>query len=422
MTSSRKYFNLAILAFGGAMIYLLPYLRYVLYAPLQEALNLSHGQFGLTMSAFGLCATLTYWPGGWLADRVSPRKLLTFSYLSTGLLGFWLASYPPYWACIVIHGFWGISTSLTFWAAMIRATKDLAASDEQGRFFGLLESGRGLFATGSTFFVVWLFGLFGVPSLGLYWSILFLSGAAVLAGLLTWLAFKDPAELIPGESILKDIGETVKSPMVWGLAVIIFTAYVARILGSFMTPYLTDVMLVSVASAGLLATTWNYAGQFVGGPAGGLLADKINSRPLVVVGGFLLMFLGFAGLRGIPAAPAQATLSVAFIILMFLSMYVVRGVYFALLDDMRVPAKISGAAIGLASLVGFTPETFVYSWAGGILDRAKEAGDLAAGYQTLFVAGMGATALGLLTATLLLIKIRSLKASAAGLAATRALA
>lgn len=412
MNQSRKYFNLAILAFGGAIIYLLPYLRYVLYTPLQEALNLSHSQFGFTMSVFGICATLTYWPGGWLADRISPRKLLTFSYISTGLMGFWLSTYPPYWANIVIHGFWGVSTSLTFWAAMIRATKDLASSDEQGRFFGLLESGRGLFATAFTFFVVWLFGGFAVASLGLYWSIVTLSGATVLVGLLTWFAFQDPAELVPGKSVLKDIGCTLKSPMVWGLSIIIFTAYIARCLGSFMTPFLTDVMLVSVTTAGLLATTWNYVGQFVGGPAGGFLADKIKSRPLVVMGGFVLMCAGFASLWLTPANQAYAGLAVAFIILVFLSMYVVRGVYFALLDDMKIPAEISGASIGLASLIGFTPEIFVYSWAGGVLDRAKESGDLTSGYQSLFLAGMGATALGLLTAVLLLMKIRSLKSSA----------
>jgi predicted MFS family arabinose efflux permease len=408
MKKTAKTASLAILAFGAAIIYLLPYLRYVFYSPLQEALGLTHGQFGFTMSVFGFCATLSYWPGGWLADRVSPRKLLTVSYLSTGLLGFWLSSYPPYWASVAIHGLWGISTSLTFWAALIKATKDLAASEEQGRFFGLLESGRGLFATGFTFFTVWLFGRFAEPAQGLFWSIVAISSASVLAGLLTWLSFEDPAELVPGKSLLKDVGRTIKSPLVWGLAVIIFTAYVARSLGSFMNPYLNDVMLVAVATTSLLATIWNYVGQFVGGPAGGFLADKAKSRPEVVAGGFILMCVSFAVLWAIPGKPGYAVLSIAFIILMFLSMYVVRGVYFALMDDMRIPAEISGAAIGLASLVGFTPEIFVYSWAGGILDRAKETGALVSGYQAIFLAGMVATAVGLLTGVLLIVKIKRL--------------
>lgn len=409
MTQSRKYFNLAILAFGASMVYALPYVRYVLYTPLQEALGLNHAQFGFTMTLYGIFATLTYWPGGWLADRVSPRKLLTLSYVSTGIMGFWLSTYPAYWASVFIHGFWGVSTTLTFWAALNRATKDLAASDEQGRFFGLLESGRGLFSTGSTFFLVWLFGTFAAPALGLRWVLLIMSGASIVAGLLTWIVFKDPAELTPSPSILKDIAQTLKSPLVWGLSVIIFMAYVARCLGSFMTPYLTDVLLVNAATVGLLATGWNYVGQFVGAPAGGFLADRIKSRPLVVTGGFLLMLAGFTGLKMTPMNQAYAAITIAFIVLMFLSMFVVRGVYFALLDDMQIPSEISGAAIGLASLIGFTPEIFVYTWGGGILDKAKAAGDVTAGYQTLFLTGMGATAIGFATAAIILIKIRSMK-------------
>ena len=408
-SKKRKYLSLTILAFGGAMIYTLPYLRWVLWTPLRQALALTETQFGFTMSVFGIFATLTYWPGGWLADRISPRKLLTFSYVTTGLMGFWLSTFPSYWASVVIHGVWGVSTSLTFWAAMIRATKDLAASDEQGRFFGLLESGRGFFSMVVNYAVVWFFGVFAAPATGMHWVIIVLSIGALSAGLVTWTTFKDPAELTPNPSILKDMGETLKSPMVWALSLIIFTAYVARCLVGYMTPYLTEVMLVSAATTGLLATSWNYIGQFAGGPSGGLIADKIKSRALVVSIGFAIMVALFLIIYFIPGQPEFKAAIMGLVMLLFITLYAVRGVYFALLDDMGVPPQICGAAIGLASLIGFTPEVFVYTWAGSVIDKYKAVDQLADGYGVLFLAGAGAELVGLITALVVLVKIRTAK-------------
>jgi nitrate/nitrite transporter NarK len=419
MTSNtpRNYLQLSILAFGACMIYTLPYLRYVFYDPLQGALGLDHGQFGLTMSVFGVFATLTYLPGGWLADRISPRKLLTFSYVTTGLMGFWLATWPPFWACAVIHGFWGVSTSLTFWAALIRATKDVAPADRQGSFFGLLESGRGLFSTVTNFLIVWLFTVFATPVIGLFWTVVVLSSLSVLSGLLTWLLFKDPAVLTPNPSIIKDFGRTIRSPMVWALSMIIFTAYFARCVGSFMTPYMTGVLLLSAGTAGALATTWNYVGQLLGGPLGGLTADRLGSRPLVVAAGFAGMTLAFLALALTSGGSVAVVLSVGFVILMFLSMFVVRGVYFALLEDMGIPSNISGAAIGLASLIGFTPEIFAYSLCGGVLDRYQAMGRAADGYQVLFLMGAGSVALGLIISLIVLARFRAARRAAAPAAA-----
>ena len=116
-TDKTRYLRLCILAWGGGFIYLLPYIRYTFYDPLQKALGLDHTAFGVSMSAYGICALLTYWPGGWLADRISARKLLSFSYLATGLLGFYFTTYPSYILTVIIHGAWGVCTTLTFWAA-----------------------------------------------------------------------------------------------------------------------------------------------------------------------------------------------------------------------------------------------------------------------------------------------------------------
>ncbi len=126
---------------------MLPFLQEVYYIPIAQALDLSNTQVGSLMSVFGTTSMLSYFPGGWLADRVSPRKLITGSLLSTGVAGFYFSTFPSYEISLAIHAIWGVSITFLFWGAMIRVTRNWAPPEEQGRAFGILEAGRGLAAT-----------------------------------------------------------------------------------------------------------------------------------------------------------------------------------------------------------------------------------------------------------------------------------
>ena len=68
-----------VLGISGGIIFLLPYLKEIYYRPLADALGLSNTQVGLMMSAFGVTALISYFPGGWLADRYSPRGSTSLS-------------------------------------------------------------------------------------------------------------------------------------------------------------------------------------------------------------------------------------------------------------------------------------------------------------------------------------------------------
>jgi hypothetical protein len=50
--------------------------------------------------------------------------------------------------------------------------------------------------------------------------------------------------------------------------------------------------------------------------------------------------------------------------------YAIRGVYFALLAEGAVPLASTGSAIGVVSVVGFTPEVFMGPLMGVLLDNA----------------------------------------------------
>lgn len=78
---------MVILCASGGSIFNLPYLFEVFYKPLQQATALSNTQLGSLMGVFGAVSMLAYSPGGWLADRVSPRKLITLGMVASGLSG-----------------------------------------------------------------------------------------------------------------------------------------------------------------------------------------------------------------------------------------------------------------------------------------------------------------------------------------------
>ena len=85
MSRLQHWLVMAILCFSGGIIFMLPFLREVYYIPMQEAFGYDNLQMGVLISVFGTASLLTYFPGGWIADRYSPRKLISGSLLAAGL-------------------------------------------------------------------------------------------------------------------------------------------------------------------------------------------------------------------------------------------------------------------------------------------------------------------------------------------------
>lgn len=142
----RSFITLIVLFVGGGSIYILPYFSSYFYIPMKDAMHLSNVQLGLMGSAMGFTSMIFYWPGGWMADCFSPRKLTAISMIANALLGFWLATFPSFKVLLTIQLLMGVFLTLTFWSAMIKMVRQLAPNDQQGRYFGILEGGRNVTA------------------------------------------------------------------------------------------------------------------------------------------------------------------------------------------------------------------------------------------------------------------------------------
>ena len=138
---------MAGLMIAGESIYMLPYMRKTFQTSMEQVYGIDSVQVGILNTMFGILAIICYLPSGYLADRFSARNLLIFSLISTGLGGFAMMLIPGYPWLLAIHGFWGVTTILTFWPALVKATRDWGYRENQGLSFGLLDAGRG--ATGA---------------------------------------------------------------------------------------------------------------------------------------------------------------------------------------------------------------------------------------------------------------------------------
>ena len=397
------------LILAGSTIYELPYLSYNYYDVILEAMNISNSQLGLLMSIFGFISMIGYFPGGYLADRLSARKLIAFSLVGTGALGILLSTYPSYPVLVFIYVMYGVLSSLTFWAAMLKATRQLGDSSEQGRLFGMRESGTGIMPVLYGMVILFIFNTTGANYLALRWVIIGYAVLAIIGGVFAWFGLSDnkptdnPEEKT-GASV-KDLVKVVKMPKLWLLSIVVFSVCSIYASYSYLTPYLTEFFGLSASTAAFLGILRIYGMAIVGGLISGFIADKIGSNIKVIFFTSIIPVICYAAYMIIPNNPQYLGVFIAFMLATGLSMFMLRGIYFAAIDELKIPLSYSGTAMGFVSLVGFIPEAYIYSLIGNWMDKYPGIG----GYQHIFVYMIVVTAIGLVAAGVLFRQIRKSK-------------
>lgn len=386
-----RWIKLFVLASGAGIIFQLPYLRYAFYTQLQNALGFNHLEYGALMSVYALVAMLSYFPGGWIADKLSSRFLLTFSLVSTGISGFFFATFPSYELCLLIHGLWGLTTILTYWSALLKVTRTLGDEKEQGRLFGLLEGGRGIMSAIGAYGVVLLFTQIGADALGMAFVIRIFSGVQIINGIITWIIIRDP-EVRQVEEVQKlNIRSILAMKEVWYLSGIIFSAYSLYAGLSYVSPYLQDVFGVSETLATSINIFQRYIMMFLGGAIGGIIADRIGSRTKVIFYGFMIAIAALFVILLMPSNGYMFIIVSIFIIILAGAVYALRGLYFSITGELGISLQITGTVIGFASLIGYLPDVFIYPIIGSWLDTYPGA----KGYSYMFILLIGLAILGL---------------------------
>ena len=95
MSNFLKYMRLFALGITFSSSMALPYVQIKFYDVFREATQASNNELGLLMTIFTAVSMALYIPGGVLADRGSPKKLLLLSLIMMCGLNATLLSIPP---------------------------------------------------------------------------------------------------------------------------------------------------------------------------------------------------------------------------------------------------------------------------------------------------------------------------------------
>lgn len=375
-------------------IYFLPFVIARVFRPtLLDIFGINNFQLGLAFSAYGVVAMAAYFPGGPLADLLAPKKLMIAALLSTACGGIVMATLPELSTLQWLYAYWGMTTVLLFWAALIRTTRRIGGVHFSGTAFGLLDGGRGLVAAAAATSSVLIYAAllpgdvdtasFAQRSLAFQRTILFFTcGTAAAAALVWWVLPPDRSETQPNRNsapfTVRGAAAVCQLPVVWLQATIIVCAYVGYKGLDDISLYARVALDFNEVNAAHTGTVSMWV-RPVAAIVAGLLADRTRISGMTAA-----CFLVFAIGSGIIASGwLQPSMIMVFLIVIAATsaaVHALRGLYYAIMQEGEIPFAYTGTVVGIVSTIGYTPDIFMGPLMGWLLDRSP--GVL--GHQHLF--------------------------------------
>jgi len=367
----KRYFQFFLIVLAAGSIFPLIYLKTNYQETILEVYGISLKQLNGIFSVLGVAYLVGYSPSGWLADRFSAKKLLFISLLICGLTGLWFAQVPSYSMVLVIFGIWGFFSVFTFWAAHLKLVKLIAKEEEEGRFFGALDGGRGLVEAILASIALFIFtNVLGNHTAladkkeALQFVVYMYSTALILVSLLILVFVKEDKTSIKEESISKAAGTSKKVNMkdfkqifsnkyIWILGGIIFMSYIVTWSVYYQGGFLQTNIKIDAATVGKITVLMLWM-RPIGGLLGGYLGDKFGKSNI------LMIALGLAATFLIAISTAPITMPDIYfkiqVVMIGLMIYTVRGLYWSLLGECKIDEKVLGLAIGVVSFIGYLPD------------------------------------------------------------------
>lgn len=394
------------LVLAGELIFGLPFHTARFFRPtFLEVFGFSNTQLGDVFAVYGATAMLAYFPGGVIADHYSPRTLMTLSLFATAAGGLYMSTFPGETQLAALYGFFGVSTVLLFWSAMISATREWGGDRSQGKAFGILDGGRGLVAAAFAVFAVAVLSMYMPVDMsqnmqlvsdaerrqGFRAVILLYTAATAFAGILTW--FVVPKSVGSGNTLVTPLAgmlAVLRRPIVWAQALVVVCAYCGFKGSDNYSLYAVQVLGMDEVAAARFTAYASYL-RPVGALAAGVVADRFSTSRVITIT-FLVLVVSYSLLAVATPTAAWTNIIFANLLISFLAVFALRGIYFALLQESKTPKHLTGSTVGLISLVGYTPDIFFAPIGGRILDSAS----MLVGHQRYFMFLTGIAVIGVL--------------------------
>ena len=311
---------------------------------------------------------------------------------STALGGFVMATFPSFFTLQILYAYWGFTTVFLFWGAMIKATRLWGGKKNQGKAFGFLDGGRGIVAASMGSITVFIFSLalktkINAASIlerqeAFRYVILFSSFIVIIIGFLVLYFMRTEKE--------NDINKNNSISSIRNFKSVIMSAYVGYKLTDIYSLYASQVMLYDQIEAAEIGALQLYLRPLVCIIIG-LSADKTSSVKLIIIGFGIMLIGALVFSLGI----INSTMNIIFLLSLIITAvgtYAIRALYFAVFNEGKIPIEITGTAVGIISIVGYTPDIFITPIMGYLLDSYPGI----VGHQYVFIMLVMFSSLGLL--------------------------
>lgn len=382
--SGSQWAVFAAATLGYGLYYVCRLSLSVVKAPLIASGVLTEAQMGLVGSALFYCYAVGKLTNGFLADRVSLRRMFALGLLISALVNLTLGWIPGFIAFLLLWAVNGWVQSMGAPACVVGLTQWFGR-EQRGTFYGLWSSSHNI-GEGLTFVltaaVVSLWG----------WRAGF--EAAGLAGLVgvavIWMLFRDAplatAEAGPGASVGAEQLSVLGNPVVWCIALASACMYVTRYaVNSWGVFYFQNALGCTAVEAGGLVAIGSVCGV-VGTICSGWVSDVVfggdRFRPAV---GFGLLNLGSFALM-LWAPPGWSWSPAASMVGFGLAIGALVCYLGGLMAVEAVPRQAAGAAlgvVGITSYIGAGTQDVLSGW---LIGRGR-VGDAAMGHYDFSAAG-----------------------------------
>lgn len=411
--SRQKLLTLLVLMLVSGTMYKVYFLMDAFYVQMQNFMGLSHTEIGFIYGVAGWVSQFSFLAAAYFSDKFSKRKMMTFALIANGITGVFISTYPQFSVLLVLFCMCAVFTDMMCWPTMLKTIRLLGSNEEQGRMFGFLETGREVVDTVVSFIALAIFVALGSNAFGFRCGILFFSVMSILAGILAFITVEDDdnssqkeevKEKSSGSEGLKNI---FKDKGVWLVSINIFTVYCLYSGLKYMVPFLKEVYDIPIALASAYGIINMYGLRMVGGPIGGIVSDKVTHSAakfigiMFIISGIALTIYTFLPYESINV---YVLMGISLIISAFI--FCMRAIFFAPMDEIRVPRNLTGAAMSLGSFIGYLPGTFIAIIYGSILD----ANPGIIGYRKVFMTMIAIAVVGILISTALVKEIKKRQA------------
>lgn len=370
-----------------------------LYRPLLlEAWGISNVTLGTAFSAYGFVAMLSYLFGGPLADKFHPRHLIPLSLLLTAMGSLVLAFFPSETNLILTYAFFGASTILLMWGALIKTTHITGGEKQRASAMGALDSGRGLTAALFSSLLIFIIYIF-FPNLeswekklrALQVVYLTTSGFMIFLSAAIWFALKDFVVTENSDSdkwTLQKALSSLKNRNVWLLSIVVLSSYCGYKSIDNYSIYLVDILKQDLAQSSFYTSLVLWL-RPVSALIAGVFADRYHeksasARPLVL---FLLLALSGVVQLLLAVMPTHFFfLPLALLITSACLIYALRAIYFSVFGSLKIKNYLVGTTVGIVSFVGFLPDIFFGYITGRLID--DHPGDLGFKYTFYFTTAL----------------------------------